>query len=127
MNTPAFSTTEEYIALQQEPFRSKLEELKNIIQSAVPAATDKISYNIPCFKHFGFFCGIGVTKKHVSLYAMNTNLEKDMGLAPGTLDFHGTKSTVHFAADKPLPKALIKKIVLFKAKQNEEKAKKKGA
>jgi uncharacterized protein YdhG (YjbR/CyaY superfamily) len=116
-------TTEEYIAMQQEPFRSKLEELKAIIMSAVPTATHQISYQIPCFKYHGFFIGIGVTKKHVSLYSMNTNLENDMGLTPGTLDFHGTKSTVHFPANKPLPKALIKKIVLFKAKQNEEKAK----
>lgn len=122
----SFSTTAEYIALQEEPFRSKLEELKTIILSVVPQATDAISYQIPCFTYFNHLVGIGVTKKHVSLYLMSTTIIDDLGIDPGEVNFMGTKSTIHFPPDKPLPKALIKKLVKARAKFNEERAVKKN-
>ena len=60
-------TVTEYIAAQPEPFRSKLEEIRAIIYSIVPDATEAVSYQVPCFKYLYYQIGIGVTKKHCSI------------------------------------------------------------
>lgn len=111
----------EYIALQPEPFRSTLEEIRSIVYAIVPEATEAISYQVPCFKYLYHLVGIGVTQKHCSLYLMSTALAAS--LEKEGLEFSGTKATVHFSPYEPLPVALIKKIVRARVKENEERAK----
>ena len=114
-------TVAEYIALQPEPFRLKLEEMRAIVYAVVPEATEAISYQVPCFKYLYHLVGIGVTKGYCSLYLMSTTLAEQ--LKGEKLNFSGTKATLHFAPDEPLPVALIKKIVKARVKENEVRAK----
>ena len=118
-------TVAEYIAEQPQPFRAMLEEIRAIIYSVVPDATEAVSYGVPCFKYLYYLVGIGVAKKYCSLYVMSNEvatLLKEEGY-----EFLGTKTTVHFPVSEPLPAALIKKIVKERVKQNEVKAKKKNS
>lgn len=114
-------TVAEYIAEQPLPFRSKLEEIRAIIYSIVPEATEAVSYHVPCFKYLYYLIGIGVTKKHCSIYLMSYTLATS--LKEEGYEFLGTKTTVHFPVNEPLPVSLIKKIVKTRVKENEEKAK----
>lgn len=112
-----------YIAEQPEPFRGMLEEIRAIIYSIVPDATEAVSYGVPCFKYLYYLVGIGVTKKYCSLYLMSNEVSKS--LQEEGFTFLGTKTTVHFSVNEPLPLALIKKIVKARVKENEAKAKRK--
>jgi uncharacterized protein YdhG (YjbR/CyaY superfamily) len=118
-------TVAEYIAEQPQPFKGMLEEIRAIIYSVVPDATEAVSYGVPCFKYLYYLVGIGVTKKYCSLYLMSNEVAatlKEQGYK-----FLGTKTTVHFPVNEPLSITLIKKIVKERVKQNEAKAKRKNA
>ncbi|SEW34957.1 Uncharacterized conserved protein YdhG, YjbR/CyaY-like superfamily, DUF1801 family [Chitinophaga sp. YR573] len=111
-------TVLEYIAKQPEPFRSKLEELRALILSVAPDATESVSYKVPCFRYLYWLVGMGVTKKYCSLYIMGTAVTKK--LKEEGVEVEG--STIHFPPDKPLPVALIKRIVKDRMKENEARA-----
>lgn len=111
-------TVREYIANQQEPFRSKLEELRALILSVAPDATESVSYKVPCFRYLYWLVGMGVTKKYCSLYIMGTAVTKK--LKEEGVEVEG--STIHFPPDKPLPVALVKRIVKDRMKENEARA-----
>jgi uncharacterized protein YdhG (YjbR/CyaY superfamily) len=107
----------EYIALQQEPFKSKLEEIRAVIYAIVPEATEAVSYGVPCFKYLYYLVGFGVTKKYCSLYLMSNAVAKI--LQEEGIEFLGTKTTAHFSPYEPLPLALIERVVRERVKENE--------
>ena len=116
-NIVQVNTTDEYIALQPRQFRAGLNELRAIILSVVPQAVESISYQVPCFKYHYMLVGIGVNKSAVSFYTMSPPLVKQL-----KEELKGVKTsgaTLHFPPLKPLPVALIKKIVQLRAQQNE--------
>jgi uncharacterized protein YdhG (YjbR/CyaY superfamily) len=114
---PTPNNADEYIAQQPAAFRPILEELRRIILTTVPQATESISYQLPCYKYHYMLVGIGTNKKYCSFYTMSPGLVKSM-----QDDLKGVKvsgSTLHFALDEPLPVELIKKIIAERMIQNE--------
>ena len=117
-------TVNEYIALQPLAKREILEEMRSIIHSAVPKAEERISYMIPCYKLNGFLVGFGAHKKGCSFYAMHASIGS---VFPKELkDIEHKASTIHFMAGKKIPATLIKKIIKFEAKENQERTKRKS-
>jgi len=111
---------DEYIAMQPEDFQPTLHQLRSIIRSLAPQATESISYQVPCFKHYYMLVGIGVNKNFSSLYTMSPLLVKKM-----KDDLKGIKlsgATIHFPPGEPLPVPLIEKIVRARMQENEIKA-----
>lgn len=49
----SYKTTDEYIERLTGVAREKIEELRKIIKSVVPEATEKISYSMPAFDQNG--------------------------------------------------------------------------
>lgn len=113
-------TVEEYIAGQPETFRTTLEQLRSIIRSVVPKAEEMISYQVPSFKHIYMLVGIGASKDYCSLYTMSPGLVKSLKDELTKVKVSG--ATLHFPPGKPLPAALVKKIVKARVKENEETA-----
>lgn len=114
-------TVDEYIAGQPDAHRATLEQLRAIIQSVVPKGTaEMISYQVPSFKHIYMLVGMGANKDYCSLYTMSPGLIKSLKDDLAKVKVSGT--TLHFLPGKPLPAALIKKIVKARVKENEEKA-----
>ena len=108
---------DEYIAAQPTEYRKTLEELRSIVHTVVPDAEESISYMVPCFKHVYMLVGIGVNKDFCSLYVMSPPLVKAMKDELKNVKVSG--ATIHFSPGKPLPVALIKKIVKARVKENE--------
>lgn len=112
-------SVEEYLAAVPEPARSTLKHIRAVIRSVVPAeATEVISYEMPMFKYNGMLVGYAAFKSHCSLFPTGSGVldqfEKE-------LRGHRTsKGTIQFPSDKPLPDALVKKIVRARVKENEE-------
>jgi uncharacterized protein YdhG (YjbR/CyaY superfamily) len=108
---------EDYLAKHDDKFKAGLTELRRIILDIMPAAEESFSYQAHCFKHVYMLVGIGVTKEFCSLYTMSPPLVKSM-----KDELKGNKAsgaTIHFKPDEALPVAIITKIVLARAKENE--------
>ena len=111
---------DEYITMQPEEFRPVLHELRAIIKSLVPQATESISYQVPCFKYHYMLVGIGVNKNFCSLYTMSPPLVKKLKSELNIVKISG--ATIHFQPGEPLPIDLVKRIITLRMQENEQKA-----
>jgi len=110
---------DEYLAGVPQPARSTLKRTRAVIQSVVPAeTTEVISYGIPTFKYKGMLVGYAAFKNHCSLFPTGSGVIKKF--EKELKDFPTSRGTIRFAVDKPLPAALLKKIVKIRVAENEE-------
>jgi len=92
--------------------------LRKTIKAAAPEATEVISYGMPMFKHHGMLVGYAAFKEHCSLFmstAITSALKKELA------SYDTSKGTIRFAPDKPLPAALVRKLVKARIAQNERR------
>jgi len=114
----AAKSVEEYLAGVPEPARSTLEKMRAVIRSVVPAGTTEIiTYGIPTFKYKRALVAIAAFKDHCSLFPMGAAVLDE--LEEELKDFRVSKGTLHFPVDKPMPAALVKKIVRARIARNE--------
>ena len=110
---------DEYVASVPEPARTTLIEMRAAIRSALPPeATETISYRIPAFKHKVALVWFAAFSDHCSLFPTASVIEEFKSELKG---FSTSKGTIHFPTDKPLPIALIKRLVKARVAQNERK------
>ena len=114
------AAVEAYLARVPEPARTTLESLRATIRASAPrAATEAISYGIPSFHYKGGLVAYAAFKRHCSFFPMGAKaIEEFAGELEG---FRVSKGTIQFALDKPLPAALVKKMVKACAARNEVK------
>jgi uncharacterized protein YdhG (YjbR/CyaY superfamily) len=99
--------------------RKLLEELRKEMRKLLPNAEEAISYGLPCFK---------VDGKVVGGFAANKNFCSYYPFAGATLgllqtelaNYSQTMSALHFTAEKPLTKKIIKLLVDTKLQQIQE-------
>jgi uncharacterized protein YdhG (YjbR/CyaY superfamily) len=100
---------EDYLAGVPEPAHTTLQKVRSAIRSALPSgATETISYKIPAFKHGEVIIWFAAFAKHCSIFPTARIIELfHDDLKPYTV----SKGTIQFPTNKPLPAALIKKMV----------------
>jgi len=104
------ATIDKYLSTVKGERRAALEDLRRTIRSIVPDAEECISYGMPAFRLDGrVVAGFAATAKGGSYYPFS-------GTTLGTLardleGYEGTKSAVHFIPDRPLPAALVRKLI----------------
>jgi uncharacterized protein YdhG (YjbR/CyaY superfamily) len=109
-----------YLAAVSEPARSTLKKVRSVIRSAVPAeATEGISYGIPAFRYNGFLVGYAAFTKHCSFFPGSGSLLQEFTKQLKGLEI--SKGTIRFPLDKPLPVALLKKLVKIRVEKNRAK------
>jgi uncharacterized protein YdhG (YjbR/CyaY superfamily) len=110
---------DEYLAGVPEPARGTLNKIRAAIRSAVPAeATETISYGMPAFKHKGVLVWYAAFSNHCSLFPTASVIEAFKNELKG---FSTSKGTIQFPTEKPLPTALVKKLVKTRVAQIESK------
>ena len=110
---------DEYVASVPEPARTTLIEMRAAIRSALPPeATETISYRIPAFKHKVVLVWFAAFSDHCSLFPTASVIEE---FKNELKSFSTSKGTIHFPTDKPLPIALIKRLVRARVAENERK------
>jgi uncharacterized protein YdhG (YjbR/CyaY superfamily) len=119
----AAGSIDEYIAGFPAETQKALSELRAIISSAAPGATQLISYSMPTFdlngRHLVHFAG---HSKHVGLYPIPSGIEAfKEELAP----YKQGKGSVQFPLGQPLPADLIRRIVEFRVAENLDRVAKK--
>ena len=119
---PAIKDIETYILMQPENVQPGLQKLRQTINAAAPEAEEVISYGMPAFKWNGMLVGFAAAKKHFGFYPWNGSTVDQFKEELKT--FETSKGAIRFPIDKPLPVALIKKIVKSRMKENLSKPKK---
>jgi len=100
---------DEYLARVNEPQRTALEKLRRDIRAAAPAAEECISYDIPSYRVGSkLLVSFGAAREHCSFYPGSHPIRAHADELKG---YDLAKGTIRFSADKPLPSALVKKLV----------------
>jgi uncharacterized protein YdhG (YjbR/CyaY superfamily) len=109
---------EAYLAAVPEPARTTLEKMRATIRAAAPKeATEELAYRIPSFNYKGSLVSYAAFKNHCSFFPMGARAIEEF--AEELAGYRVTKGTIHFPLDKPLPKALITKMVKACVARNE--------
>jgi uncharacterized protein YdhG (YjbR/CyaY superfamily) len=109
-------SVDEYFAGLPEPAHSALTKIREAIRLTVPTeATETISYAIPAFKHKKVLVWYAAFADHCSLFPTASVIEAFKKELKG---YSMSKGTIHFPIDKPVPTALIKKLVKERVAQN---------
>jgi uncharacterized protein YdhG (YjbR/CyaY superfamily) len=99
-----------YLRGLEEPKRTTLQELRRTILEIVPDAEEGISYRVPAFRlHGQVIAGFAAFKNHLSYLPFSGSV---LGQLADQLDgYTMTKSSLHFPIDRPLPKALVERLI----------------
>jgi uncharacterized protein YdhG (YjbR/CyaY superfamily) len=112
-------STDEYLAAVPEPARGILNKIRGVIRSVAPLeATETISYRIPAFKYKGVLVWFAAFSNHCSLFPGSSVIEAFKNDLKG---FSTSKGTIQFPLNKPLPVALVKKLVKARIAENQRK------
>lgn len=114
------ATMDEYISGFPKDIQIILQKMRAEIRKAAPEAEEAIKYGIPTFTLNGNLVHFGGFKNHIGFYPTPSGIEafkKELSV------YNGAKGSIQFPIDKPLPFALIGKIVKYRVKKNTEKAK----
>lgn len=114
-----------YLAALAPDKRTVLEKLRAQIKAAAPDAIERISYGMPAFDLDGPLVGYAAAKAYCSFFPMNGTTVAEF--AEELAAFDTAKGTIRFDSKKPLPPALIKKIVKSRIAENKAKAAAKSA
>jgi uncharacterized protein YdhG (YjbR/CyaY superfamily) len=118
-NKKEFKNIDEYIYLQPEPVRENLELIRMTIKKAAPKAEEVISYSMPAFKFHGILVYFAAFKNHIGFFPTSSGIQ---AFKEDVAGYKTSKGTVQFPLDKPLPLALVTKMVKFRVKENLDKA-----
>jgi uncharacterized protein YdhG (YjbR/CyaY superfamily) len=116
MRGVSVAEVDEYLRDLEEPKRSTLEALRRTILEIVPDAEQVISYRVPAFRVDGkIIAGFAAFKNHLSYLPFSGSV---LGELRTELDGYAmTKSSLHFAVDRPLPAAIVKKLIATRIAQ----------
>ena len=103
-------TIDEYLAGVTADQRAALEKLRKTIRTVAPKAEECISYGLAAFRLNGRpLVAFGAWANHCAFYPMSSTTVK--AFQDQLKDFGTSKGTIRFSANKPLPTALVKKLV----------------
>ncbi len=116
-----FETIDEYIESFPENVQYILEKLRDTIRKTAPGAAESISYQMPTFKldrkRLLYF---SAWKNHIGFYSVPIG---DAAFRKELSPYSGEKGSLRFPMDKPIPYDLVKKIVMFRMREIQQKRK----
>jgi uncharacterized protein YdhG (YjbR/CyaY superfamily) len=118
------TTIDQYLAGLSDDKRAALQQLRRTILSVIPTAEECISYQLPAFRYDGrVLVWMGAGANHCAFYPGGIVSE----FADELAKFETSKGTIRFQPEKPLPAALVRKIVKARVAQNATRTKRSAA
>ena len=112
---------DDYLAALPENSRATLKRLRSTIKVVAPKAVEKISYRMPMYNYLGMLVGFAAFKNHCSIFIGPSVIEAHKDLLKR---YDTSKGTIRFPIGKPLPVALVKKLIKARIKENEARFRK---
>jgi len=110
------TSIDEYIAEFPAETREKLQDIRALIRTTAPDATESIAYAIPTFdlngRHLVHFAAF---QKHIGLYPTPSGM---VAFSKELEPYKSGKGSAQFPLDQPLPMDLIRRIVEFRVEEN---------
>ena len=101
---------DEYIGAQDVAVQPRLNAIRDTIRSAIPNATEKISYQMPTYWKGRNIIHFAAFKNHIGLYPGG---EAPVVFADRLKGYKTSKGTIQFPHDKELPLELIAEIAVW--------------
>jgi uncharacterized protein YdhG (YjbR/CyaY superfamily) len=103
-------TVDEYLDKLPRDQRTVLEDLRQTIKALSPEITELISYGIPSFKYKGRqFVAFAAYPSHINFLIMSYPIMETF--KSDLKRFETDKATIRFTVEKPMPAALLKKLI----------------
>ena len=113
------ATIDAYIADCPAAVRPVLKEIRRVIRKAAPDAEELISYRMPAFRQNGILVYFAAFTNHIGLFPpVSGDAKIEKAIAP----YAGPKGNLRFPLDRPMPYALIERIVRLRVKQDAARA-----
>lgn len=113
-----YKSIDEYHSCFPENAQKMMDELRELIKEAAPKAKEVISYNMPAFKQFGVLVYYAAYKNHIGFYPTGKPIQV---FKEELTKYKTSKGAIQFPIDSRIPKALVKKIVKFRMKEDAER------
>lgn len=113
-------SVDEYLAALSPEVRAALGKLRKTIRAAVPEAVEVISYQVPAYKLGGLLVGFAAARDHCTFHLMSTEIMRTHAADLKAYDVG--RGSVRFTPDRPLPDALVKKLIRARIAENEKRA-----
>jgi len=107
---------DEYLANLDQPKRTTLQQLRQTIRSIVPEAEEGISYGMPAYRLGGkVIAGFAAFKNHLSYLPHSGSVFSE--IPDDVAGYVTSKGALQFPIERPLPKALVKKLIAIRLRQ----------
>ena len=111
------TTVTEYINAAPKEAQKKLREMRAILKTVAPKATEALKWGSPVFAEKRILFAYTAFKSHLNFMATHPAMEP---FKAELAEYRTGEDTIQLPYDKPLPKALIRKIAAFRVKQVRE-------
>jgi uncharacterized protein YdhG (YjbR/CyaY superfamily) len=108
----------EYINAAPKPAQKRLREIRACIRAAAPGADEGVRWGLPAFSYRRILVMFGAHKNHIGFYPTSQAVKT---FSKELAKYVTAKSSIQFPLEKPLPLALIRKIIAFRVRDSIEK------
>jgi uncharacterized protein YdhG (YjbR/CyaY superfamily) len=115
-----FQTVDEYLSTFPKDVSDVLSGLRKIIKQAAPHAEEVISYSMPAFKYHGMLVWYGAHKDHIGFYPRASAIRV---FKRELARYKTSKGAIQFPLQEAIPANLVRKIVKFRVRENEQSRK----
>lgn len=116
-NAPKPKTIEEYIYNALGDTQEKLLQMHECIRKAAPGAKEELKWSRPAYSYSKILVIFAAFKNHIGFYPMPSSLKK---FKKELSKYKTGEASVQFPLEEKLPLSLIRKIVLFRVKEDKE-------
>jgi uncharacterized protein YdhG (YjbR/CyaY superfamily) len=124
MASKKFTDIDDYISSFPKATQVMLQKMREVIKKSSAGSKEIISYNMPAFSLNGTLVYFAAYQNHIGFYPTSSgirNFQEELN------SYKWSKGAIQFPLNKPLPVALIRKIVKFRVEEVLKKAENKKA
>lgn len=114
-------TVAEYIALAPKESQKKLREMRACVRASAPGAIENLRWGMPAYSYKRILVIFGGFKHHIGFYPTSSAMKSFTKELSG---LRIAKGSIQFPLEKPLPLALIRRIVGSRIRESKEEDKK---
>ena len=108
-------TITEYIKAAPKEARQKLREMRESIRQAAPGAKESLKWGMPSFSYRRILVTFAAHKQHIGFYPTPSAVK---AFTKELSRLKTAKGSIQFPLEKPLPLALIRKIIAFRVRES---------